>query len=93
MIVEICANSFESALTAEKGGAHRIELCTQLAFGGLTPSRQLIKKVKSKNLIVGAAVGAGPDEIKRAEELLKKAKQQHVNTGMLKTLNQFKTLV
>ena len=34
-----------------------------------------------------------PDEIKRAEELLKKAKQQHVNTGMLKTLNQFKTLV
>ena len=34
-----------------------------------------------------------PDEIKRAEELLKKAKQQHINTGMLKTLNQFKTLV
>lgn len=45
MIVEICANSFESALAAEKGGAHRIELCSQLAFGGLTPSRQLIKKV------------------------------------------------
>ncbi len=45
MIVEICANSFESALAAEKGGAHRIELCTQLAFGGLTPSHQLIKKV------------------------------------------------
>lgn len=34
-----------------------------------------------------------PDEIKKAEELLKKAKQQQVNTGMLKTLNQFKTLV
>ena len=32
-------------LAAEKGGAHRIELCSQLAFGGLTPSRQLIKKV------------------------------------------------
>jgi copper homeostasis protein len=45
MIVEICANSFESSLAAEKGGAHRIELCTQLAFGGLTPSHQLIKKV------------------------------------------------
>jgi copper homeostasis protein len=45
MIVEICANSFESALTAEKGGAHRIELCTQLAVGGLTPSHPLIKKV------------------------------------------------
>ncbi len=45
MIVEICANSFESALAAEKGGAHRIELCTQLAVGGLTPSHQLIEKV------------------------------------------------
>ncbi len=30
-----------------------------------------IKKVKSKNLKVGAAVGAGPNEIKRAEALLK----------------------
>lgn len=34
-----------------------------------------------------------PDEIKKAEELLKKAKQQQSNTTMLKTLNQFKTLV
>ena len=30
-----------------------------------------IKKVKSKKLIVGAAVGAGPKEIKRAEAILK----------------------
>ena len=30
-----------------------------------------IGKVKSKNLKVGAAVGAGPHEIKRAEALLK----------------------
>ena len=32
---------------------------------------QEIKKVKSKNLIVGAAVGAGIDEIVRAEAILK----------------------
>ena len=30
-----------------------------------------IKKVQSKNLIVGAAVGAGPKELKRAEAILK----------------------
>ena len=30
-----------------------------------------IKKVQSKNLIVGAAVGAGPRELKRAETILK----------------------
>ena len=32
---------------------------------------QEIKKVKSKNLLVGAAVGAGVDEIARAEAILK----------------------
>ena len=48
MIVEICANSFESAMAAQNGGADRIELCTQLAFGGLTPSHHLIKKVMSE---------------------------------------------
>ena len=30
-----------------------------------------IRKVKSKNLLVGAAVGAGPVEIERAEAILK----------------------
>tara|TARA_B000000475_G_scaffold86768_1_gene70330 strand:+ start:1715 stop:2161 length:447 start_codon:yes stop_codon:yes gene_type:complete len=31
-----------------------------------------------------------PDEIKKAEELLKKAKNQHGKTAMLKSLNEFK---
>ena len=48
MIVEICANSFESAVAAQNAGADRIELCTQLAVGGLTPSHQLIRKVVSE---------------------------------------------
>ena len=51
MIVEICANSFESAVAAQNAGADRIELCTQLAFGGLTPSPHLIKKVISELFI------------------------------------------
>lgn len=34
-----------------------------------------------------------PDEIKKAEELLRKAKHQQGNTSMLKTMNQFKMLV
>jgi copper homeostasis protein len=35
-------------VAAQNGGADRIELCTQLAVGGLTPSHQLIKKVVSE---------------------------------------------
>lgn len=48
MVVEICANSFRSARNAEKAGADRIELCTELATGGLTPSYGLLKQVISK---------------------------------------------
>ena len=48
MIIEICANSFESAQTAQIAGANRIELCTELSVGGLTPSHGLIEKVVSE---------------------------------------------
>ena len=38
MIVEICANSRQSAANALAGGAGRIELCRQLELGGTTPT-------------------------------------------------------
>ena len=48
MLVEVCANSLESALNAEKAGADRIELCSELGAGGITPSMGLIKLVKKE---------------------------------------------
>lgn len=46
MLVEVCANSVHSALNAQKAGADRIELCSELAVGGITPSYGLLKKIR-----------------------------------------------
>ena len=51
MILEVCANSYESAINAEKAGANRIELCENLTVGGVTPNYELAKKVISELII------------------------------------------
>ena len=44
MIIEVCAESYEYALKAEKAGADRIELCKDLQLDGLTPDYESAKK-------------------------------------------------
>lgn len=46
MKLEVCVDSYTSIITAKNAGADRIELCSALNIGGLTPSWGLIKKAK-----------------------------------------------
>ncbi|MCA1759421.1 MAG: copper homeostasis protein CutC, partial [Bacteroidales bacterium] len=48
MIKEACVETFEEAVLAEKLGAKRIELCSDLLNDGLTPSFELMKETCSK---------------------------------------------
>ena len=74
---EICANSVESCLAAQEGGADRVELCAGIPEGGTTPSygeiklaRKLLTKTKLHVIIRprGGDFLYTPLELERMEE-------------------------
>lgn len=70
-ILEVCVDSLASAKAAQQGGADRLELCSALTVGGLSPYCELLQQIKAEcDLPVRCLMRPRPGDFLYAEEEL-----------------------
>jgi copper homeostasis protein len=94
-LLEIAVQSLETARAAERGGAHRIELCAQLDCGGTTPSAELQREVRKAvqipiHVLIRPRDGNfvySKDEMENMKQQIDAAKESRMNGVVLGVLN------
>lgn len=76
-LLEICVDSLASARAAIAGGADRLELCSALLAGGLTPCEALLRQIRAESDIeIRCLMRPRPGDFLYAEEELELMRQQ-----------------
>src|SRR5271154_6093604 len=94
-LLEIAVQSLETARAAERGGAHRIELCAQLDRGGTTPPAELQREDRKAvqipiHVLIRPRDGNfvySKDEMESMKERIDAAKATRMNGVVLGVLN------
>lgn len=82
-ILEVCVDSLASARAAIAGGADRLELCSALAVGGLTPYAELLQQIRTESSIKIRCLirpRAGDFLYTKEEILLMAAQMEHLKS-------------
>ena len=94
-LLEIAVESIEAALAAERGGAHRIELCATLDNGGTTPPVELQREARAAlripfHTLIRPREGSfvySPSELELMKQQVDTAKQAGASGVVLGILN------
>lgn len=94
--LECCCTSFEEAAEAEKGGAQRVELCSELGIGGVTPPMDMVRQTirdcrqLAVNVLIrprGGDFVYNEDEIQQMLDSIKECKALGVNAVVIGALH------
>ncbi len=62
MLLEVCVDSPLGLMAAIKGGADRVEMCSALALGGLTPTAALMAQARAAQIAAVAMIRPRPGD-------------------------------
>lgn len=100
ILLEVCVSTLRSAVAAHEGGAQRLELCVNLAEGGISPPAALIKEVRDAvDMSIHVMIRPRPgdfrysrSEFRTMKQEIQRAKKMGANGVVLGILRKNKTV-